>query len=164
MPAFRFRFETLLAHRRREEERCQRALATQLRKQMVMRGQLSGLQSDIDHARARLGDALVGAVDLTAVGGFTRFSAQTTVRGRQLVERLGQLEHLIGAARRTLMDAVRQRKALETLRERDHHAWTLDRRRVEQAQLDEQAALAWARQSAQTAAHQSARSATEASA
>jgi len=154
MPAFRFRFETLLAHRRREEEGRQRELATVLRKQLVMRGQLSGLQSDLEGARRQLGDALRGAVDLTAVGGFTRFSAQTTVRGRQLVERLSQLEHLIQSARRALMEAVRQRKALETLRERDHDAWTRDRRRVEQAQLDEQAAQAWSR-NARTASNAS---------
>ena len=153
MPTFRFRFETLLAHRGREEERCQRELATVLRKQLVMRGQLSVMQSDIDGARKQLGDALVGTVDFTEVGGFTRFSAQTTVRGRQLVERLGQLEHLIGAARQALMEAVRQRKALETLRERDHHAWTLDRRRVEQAHMDEQAAQAWARSTSGPAPH-----------
>ncbi len=145
MPAFRFRFETLLAHRRREEEGRQRELAEVLRKQLVMRGQLSGLQSDIDGARRQLGEALSGAVDLTAVGGFTRFSAQTTLRGRQLVDRLAQLEHLILAARRALMEAVRQRKALETLRERDQDRWKRDRQRIEQAQLDEQAAQTWSR-------------------
>ena len=145
MPVFRFRFETLLAHRRREEEGRQRELAEVLRKQLVMRGQLSGLQSDIDGARRQLGEALSGAVDLTAVGGFTRFSAQTTLRGRQLVDRLAQLEHLILAARRALMEAVRQRKALETLRERDQDRWKRDRQRIEQAQLDEQAAQTWSR-------------------
>ncbi len=145
MASFRFRFEILLAHRRREEERCQRELATQLRKQMVMRGQLSSMQTDIDEARRDLGGALVGAVDLTAVRGFTRFTAQTTVRGRQLVERLAQLEHLIAYARKQLMEAVRQRKALDTLRERDREAWQMEQRQAEQAQLDEQAAQAWAR-------------------
>ena len=157
MPAFRFRFETLLTHRRREEERCQRELALVLRKQ-------TGDARPADRpavgnrrcARRKLGESLKGAVDLTAVGGFTRFSAQTTVRGRQLVERLGQLEHLIAAARRTLMEAVRQRKALETLRERDHDAWNRDRQRVEQAQLDEQAALAWSRNMSRDAAEASA--------
>jgi len=144
-------FETLLAHRRRQEEGCQRELAMVLRKQMVMRGQLRGLQADIEGARRQLGDALTGSVDLTAVGGFTRFSAQTTLRGRQLVERLGELEHLIVASRQTLMEAVRQRKALETLRERDHDAWMFDQRRSEQAKLDEQAAQAWSRAAAHAA-------------
>lgn len=145
MPAFQFRFETLLAHRRREEERCQRELATEMRKQMVMRGQLASMQTDIDGARRDLGGALLGAVDLTAVRGFTRFTAETTIRGRQLVERLAQLEHLIAYARKQLMEAVRQRKALDTLRERDREVWQLAQRQAEQARLDEQAAQAWAR-------------------
>ncbi|MEE9403394.1 MAG: flagellar FliJ family protein [Algisphaera sp.] len=149
MATFEFRFETVLKQRRREEERCQGAVAEQLRKQGAMRGQLSVLQDDIAESRRSLGDALTGTLDLSRVGEFTRFSAQGTLHGRQLVERLAGMEQLILVARRALIEAVRQRKALETLRDRDHVAWKIMQDRREQAALDEQAAQMWFRNKSQ---------------
>ena len=131
MPVFCFRFETLLRQRRREEERRQAELARQLRMQLVLRSQLSTIQNEIVDARHKLGGALVGAVDLSRVGDFTRFSMQGTLRGRQLVQKLAELEGTVIKAREVLGDALRQRKALELLRERDHAEWKRGQNRRE---------------------------------
>ena len=145
MAAFNFRFEHVLDLRRREEDTRQRELAVQLRKQHVLHDQLRQLQGEITRARHDLGTALVGAVDLSRVGQFTRFSAEGTLRGQQIVARLAQLDRQVADARAALNEAVRKRKALETLRERDETAWRLKQARREQAELDERAAAGFAR-------------------
>jgi flagellar FliJ protein len=145
MPKFTFRYETLLRHRRTIEDRCQRELATRVRTRMILTDQLAGMQQDITRSKGDLGDALVGRVDLSRVGEFTRFNAQATVRGRQMVGRLAELEQQVESARQTLLQATRQRKALDVLRERDLAEWKREQARRETAELDEIAGQAYTR-------------------
>ena len=143
---FTFRYETLLKHRRLLEDKAQRQLAEQVRTRMILTDQLTQMQQDIGRSKGDLGTALVGRVDLSRVGDFTRFNAQATVRGRQLVQRLAQLQTREDAARQHLLDATRQRKALELLRDKDHAQWQADQERREVAELDELASQAYTRQ------------------
>jgi flagellar export protein FliJ len=145
MPRFTFRYETLLQHRRNVEDRCQRDLAARVRTKMILTDQLGTMQQDLGRSKRDLGDALVGKVDLARVGTFTRFNAEATVRGRQLVQRLAQLEQQVEAARVALAGAMQQRKALELLRERDLEQWKKQQARKETAELDELAGQAYTR-------------------
>ena len=142
---FTFRYDTLLKHRRILEDRAQRQLADQVRTRMILTDQLTQMQQDIGRSKGDLGDALVGRVDLSRVGDFTRFNAQATVRGRQLVQRLAQMQAKEDAARRQLLDATRQRKALELLRDKDRAAYDADQERRETAELDELSSQAYTR-------------------
>ena len=144
MATFTFRYQVLLEHRRHVEDLAQRELANQVRTQMILTDQLREMQLSISRSKGDLGQALVGKVDLTSVGGFTRFNAQSTVRGRQLVQRLAQLEKHVEKARGELLEATRQRKALELLRDRDHEQWKLMQDRRETAELDDLANQAYA--------------------
>ncbi|MEM8739787.1 MAG: flagellar export protein FliJ [Planctomycetota bacterium] len=146
MPTFTFRYETLLQHRRNLEDQAQRVLAERVRTQMILTDQLRAMQNTITDSKRDLGSALVGRLDLSRVGEFTRFTADATVRGRQLVARLAELEPQIAAARAALLDATRQRQALELLRERDHDRWRREQDRRETAALDEASAQAYTRQ------------------
>ena len=146
MPKFIFRYETLLRHRRNIEDRCQRQLAERVRTQMIMTEQLRGMQQTIVDSKRDLGNALVGQIDLSRVGEFTRFNAQSTVRGRELVQRLAQLEPQIEEARQQLLHASQQRKALELLRERDLKQWKRELDRKEAAELDELSAQSYTRE------------------
>ncbi|MEM7626406.1 MAG: flagellar export protein FliJ [Planctomycetota bacterium] len=146
MPKFSFRYEALLRHRRNIEDRCQRRLAEHVRTQMIMTEQLRGMQQSIVDSKRDLGGALVGKIDLSRVGEFTRFNAQSAVRGRQLVQRLAELEPQIDSARQQLLRATQQRKALELLRERDLEQWRRDMDRKETAELDELSAQAYTRE------------------
>lgn len=146
MPQFTFRYETLLQHRRNIEDRYQRQLAERVRTQMIMTDQLRAMQQTIKDSKRDLGGVLVGKLDLSQVGEFTRFNAQSTVRGRQLVQRLAQLEPQIEEARNELLRATQQRKALELLRERDLEAWKREIERKETAELDELSAQAYTRE------------------
>lgn len=146
MPRFTFRYETLLAHRRNIEDRCQKQLAERLRTQMILSGHLRSMQQTILDSKRDLGRALVGGVDLSRVGEFTRFNAESTLRGRQLVRKLAELEPQVEAARQQLLGATAQRKALELLRDRDREAWRREQERRETAELDELAAQAYTRE------------------
>ena len=146
MPQFTFRYETLLQHRRNLEDQAQRALAERVRTQMILTDQLRSMQTQITESKRDLGDALVGKIDLSRVGEFTRYNADSTVRGRELVKRLAELETLVEAARQELLGATQQRKALDLLRERDLKKWKLEQDRKETAELDELASQAYTRQ------------------
>lgn len=146
MPQFVFRYETLLNHRRDIEDQCQRELASQMRARMIMTDQLRGMQQDITDSKHRLGSSLVGKVDLSQVGDFTRYNQQATVRGRQLVKRIAEVEIKVVHARQQLLHATQQRKALELLRERDLKQWRKEMDRKETAELDELAAQAFIRE------------------
>lgn len=146
MPKFTFRYESLLQHRRNLEDRCQRQLAERVRTQMILTDQLKGMQQTIVRSKSDLGDALTGKIDLSRVGEFTRYNAESTVRGRQLVHRLAELETHIDAARQALLQATQQRKALDLLRERDFKLWRREQERKETAELDELASQAYTRE------------------
>lgn len=145
MAKFIFRYESLLQHRRNIEDQRQRELAGRVRTQMIMTDQLRGMQGQIGQSKRELGDALVGKVDMSRVGEFTRYNADSTVRGRQLVKKLAELGVQVEAARRSLLEATHQRKALDLLRERDLKQWKLEQDRRETAELDEMSAQAYTR-------------------
>lgn len=146
MPQFTFRYESLLQHRRNLEDQAQRQMAERVRTQMILTDQLRGMQTQITDSKRDLGDALVGKIDLSRVGEFTRYNADSTVRGRQLVKRLAELETQVQAARQQLLGATQQRKALDLLRERDLKQWKIEQDRRETAELDELASQAYTRE------------------
>ncbi|MBB6430740.1 flagellar export protein FliJ [Algisphaera agarilytica] len=145
MPKFIFRYESLLQHRRNLEDQAQRKMAERVRTQMILTDQLRGMQQQISDSKRDLGGALVGKVDLSQVGEFTRFNADSTVRGRQLVQRLAELKVQVEAARQQLVNAMQQRKALDLLRERDLKKWKTEQDRKETAELDDLASQAYTR-------------------
>ena len=137
MPAFRFRFETLLRHRRGVEDQRQRRLAQHERCRMILLGQLRQMQQTIRDSKHEMADGLVGKVNLQAVSGFARYSGQVNQRAQQIVVRLAELVKRIEQARAELQEAVRQRKSLELLRQRHHEKWRRAQDRLETNELDQ---------------------------
>ena len=120
-------------------------MAERVRTQMILTEQLRNMQTQITESKRDLGDALVGKIDLSRIGEFTRYNADSTVRGRELVKRLAELETQVEAARQQLLSATQQRKALDLLRERDLLEWKREQDRKETAELDELASQAYTR-------------------
>lgn len=137
MAAFRFRFETLLRHRRAVEDRHQRQLAQHLRRRMIFHDQIRQMQDTIRSSKHELGQGLVGKVDLEAISGFARYSGHATQRAQQLTVPLAALEGQIVEARGHLLEAVRRCKALERLRDRHLGDWRRAEDRRENIELDE---------------------------
>lgn len=145
MAGFKFRFQSILQHRQRIEDECQRDLARLMRSRMIFQDQLQKMQDTIRESKQQMAGSLVGKVDLSQVSGFASYSHQVTNRGRELVTRLTQVEHQINEARQCLLNASRQRKALDRLREKHHNQWQREQDRREAAALDELATQRYAR-------------------
>jgi len=145
MAKFQFRFQTLLAHQRRVEDQRQRELAQQLRSRMILHDQIRDMQDTIRESKQSMADGLVGNVDLTRVGQFARYSGNAAARARQIVMKLAGLEKEIEAARQLLLEATKQRKALELLRDKHEAQWRYEQNRRETNELDELATTRYAR-------------------
>lgn len=145
MAKYTFRYQTLLDHRHRLEDEAQRELARHLRTRSILHDQLRGQQDTITRSKHDLSGALVGKVDLAAVGQFARYNSTVAVRARQIVSRLAGLEKEITAARDHLLDATRNRKALELLHERHLAQWKREQDLREAAELDDLTTQRYAR-------------------
>ncbi len=146
MSTFRFKFQTLLAHHRRVEDQRQRDLAQLLRTRMILHDQIRDMQDTIRESKQSMADGLVGNVDLIRVGQFARYSGHAAARARQIVVKLASLENKVEEARASLLEATKQRKALELLRDKHEAKWRYEQNRRETNELDELASTRYARQ------------------
>jgi len=137
MPAFVFKLEPVLRQRQMAEDQRQRELAQLMRHQMIMMDQLRQMQQTISGSKQDLAGSLVGKVDLQAVSGFARFSGQTTQRAHGLVRKLAELEQQVQAARQRLIEASRERRAIEKLKQNRYEQWKREHERREAAVMDE---------------------------
>ena len=140
MTAFTFRHAAPLKQAALAEQDAQRTLAALLRKRHIFETQLGDMQQTIRTAKADLGAKLVGKVDLAAIGQVARYAGDSTLRGRQIVQRLAVIDRQLNAARSELAERTQRRKSFELLRDRDLTEWTRKQRRKEIAVLDEVAA------------------------
>lgn len=145
MPAFVFHLEPVLRQRQRAEDQLQRELAQFLRQQLIFQNQLRAMQQDISDDKRRMAASLVGVVDVSRIRQHAAHSGQVTMRAHQIVLRLAALESQVEQSRERLNRAVRARKAIELLRDRQHRRWKQEQDRREAAQLDELAVQRFAR-------------------
>jgi flagellar protein FliJ len=141
---FRFRLDPVLGHRERiEQERAgehARALADQLAAQRVF----DDLATKRDELRARLvrEHARFDAESLRSTYLHLDYLDRALVAARQRVDAcIAETER----ARRRLIEAAKDRKVLETLKERRREAFQLDAALADQRELDDQNARAFER-------------------
>ena len=141
---FRFRLDPVLQHRARiEQERAgehARALADQLAAQRMF----DGIATKRDELRARLvrEHAQFDAEALRSTYLHLDYLDRALVAARQRVDAcIAQTER----ARQKLVDAAKERKVLETLKERRHEAFRHEAALADQRELDDQNARAFER-------------------
>ena len=144
MQPFQFKYKTVLRQREVIEQGKQRALAKLMHQRNAMVSRLREMQETISHSKREAAGGLVGTVDLNAIAGIARYSASCALQGNTLVREIAQLETLVEQARNELIEASKNRKALELLRDRQRQAWELEQRRMEASRLDEQTTQAYA--------------------
>jgi len=145
MARFTFRYQSILNHREKAEQLCQRALAELLHERNALMQKLTTMQQTISQAKRDAADGLVGSVNLEQVAGVARYSARCTAEGHGVVRRVADLETRVEQARNRLLEASRERQALGLLRDKQQQAWELEQRRMEAKQLDELNAQAYTR-------------------
>jgi len=137
MAVFRFQFETVLRHRRSLEEARLRELRALADQRAAMQAEIRGLQEAITRSRRELGGSLIGKVDLVQVARFAQFGGQTRFRVQGIALGMAALERSIGQATQLVVEARRDRRALEVLRERRFEAWKREQDRREAVELDD---------------------------
>ncbi|HAI12112.1 MAG TPA: flagellar export protein FliJ [Phycisphaerales bacterium] len=146
MAKFAFKLDPVLRQRQMIEDQKQRELAQLMRKRMIFHNQLRSIQTELTDSKGQLADGLIGEVDMTRVAQFARFSGQSQVRAQTIVRELAGLESRIVEAQKQLVEAMRQRKALDLLRDKQYKAWKRTQQRREASRLDDLATQAYTRQ------------------
>lgn len=145
MARFRFKYEAVLKQRQAAEDQAQRELAKHMRHRNILRDQLARMQQTMRDSKQQLSEGLVGQVDVERIREFARYSGQVTLQARQALEQLAQIEQRLETARTELTEAMRQRKAMEVLRDKQYQQWLAEQRRRETVELDELAVQRYAR-------------------
>ncbi|MEM7681077.1 MAG: flagellar FliJ family protein [Planctomycetota bacterium] len=138
---YRFRYEPILLKARADERSRQRDLALLLRQRIEMHDKLRGQQQTLAGSKRDLAGALIGKVDLSAVGDVARYGAGVEADGHSVVRQLALVEQQVVVARERLLEATRKRRSLERLEEQGRDTWRRDVRRADQKECDEAAQI-----------------------
>jgi len=138
MARFVFNLEGVLTQREHIERQRQRDLAeaqgVAARLEMELKG-VEGTQSDA--LRDLRDNRLVGTIDLPFLAAHRRFMLATQKKGMDIVQKIANAQRTVDTARAALMDAAKQRKAIEILRDKRYELWKKEQARKETDALDE---------------------------
>lgn len=138
MPEFRFHLETLLRLRRITRDECRLRLAESQRADAALQEQLSALAAESNRLRAQCREVTgPGVVDLDRLAGAERYATLLRTKQDELQRARETLAVEIQSRRVALLEADRDAKALEKLRERQKHRHRREAERHEMKRLDE---------------------------
>jgi flagellar FliJ protein len=145
MARFRFRLEPLLRARRLAEQARQRAVAEIERERLTLEDRLRRQQQFISEGKQEMRDRMTGELDVDSM----RLHAGATMRlmrdAERMVIALAGVHQRLDAARSELIEATRDRRAVELLRERRFEQWRAAIEKADDAAIDELAVHAAAR-------------------
>ena len=138
MAKFRFRLEAVLSLRERIEKEKQRRVA-------AIGQEIQGVVRTIHETRLRITEEnhrlgkkeLTGTLDMQYIANEKRFVGNLHLRIALAMDKLRKLEEQQAAARAQLMEAARERKVIEKLREKQFDAWRIEQDRKDAALTDE---------------------------
>jgi len=143
---FRFRLETLLRLRSAERDQRRTELAKALRAEELLRGEeqiLEGRQTEAAERSRQLKSP--GAANVDALLETHRYEVVLAAQRRQLKQQIAQVETETERRRQALVEADRQLRVLEKLRERQAATWKKENERQEAKQFDELAIVGYGR-------------------
>jgi flagellar FliJ protein len=144
MAKFRFQLDAVLRQRLAIERQKQLGVAELERERVEMENQIRTLQSSLATEKQTMREALAPKADpilLRDVRAQANASLHLVARAQQTVLKLAGVHARLDRARRDLLEAVTQRRAVETLKQRRYEAWLLEQRGVEARALDEMAVM-----------------------
>ena len=137
MARFRFRLEPLLRARRSTEQTHQRAVAELERRRRTLEEHLRSAQDRIASGKREQTGRLVGALDVSALRSQAGWTIQHLRQAQRLLLELAGTHRRLEEARSKLIEATKQRRAVELLRERRFSEWKRRIAKAEDAALDE---------------------------
>jgi len=145
MARFRFKLDPLLRARQHVERQRQRAVAELERQRLALEDELRRRQAFIVAGKQALRDHLVGELAMPALRAHAGSTVQVMREAERIVLELAGVHKRLEAARARLIEAARDRRALELLREHRFARWKAEIGKAEDEALDELAVHAAAR-------------------
>lgn len=140
MPKFTFQLEGVLSLRKRAEQQAQRSLAERTAHAASLRAEIERLNNDLVSATNELRSGhLQGAVNVAYLTAHRRYTQSVAKRGGDLMTKLAHAEREVTKARQQLSEAAKQRKVLETLRDKQEARWRAELIRRELLEADDDA-------------------------
>ena len=141
MAVFRFKLQSLLDLRTREEDACRSAHRSLLGEKSRIEHLLLEHQRVIQEGKHSMRSSMLGTVDTTALRLHSHAALGLMKEAQAAAIALAGLGRRIQVAARELEVARGRRRAVESLRERRHREWKLLQERREVAALDELATI-----------------------
>jgi flagellar FliJ protein len=145
MRKFRFKLQTVLEHRRFREDRLQGELGELRREEAREVARLGELCCELESAREAILDGLAGnepADELERRDEYAK-AKRDDVRVQELT--LDAVRQRVDAKREEVIEAMKRRKVLEALRDKQESAYLYESARAEQNELDADASVRYAR-------------------
>src|SRR5688572_13945709 len=138
MAKFVFKLEAVLRQRKHVEGEKQRALALIQSQMTALRNELRLINETVQTSTSDLREnRLTGRLDLHFLAAHRRFTLATQRKAMNLVQKMALVQRSVDEAQQALVEAMKQRKAIEKLREKHHQRWRDEIARKEANQLDE---------------------------
>jgi flagellar FliJ protein len=138
MARFVFQLQGVLRHREQVEREKMRIVAE-------AQGRLTALETELRALDQRVQDAsknarenhLVGVLDMAFIAAHRRFMNSAQRQAMELVQTMGKAKQQLGEAQKHLLEAAKQKKIIEKLREKQHARWQAEQAHAETIALDE---------------------------
>jgi hypothetical protein len=144
MAKFVFRLASVLKQRLAIERTKQAAVAALESRRVALEQSLRDMQRTIDDARAQWREMLhagasgaVSAADIRGAGMQAAASFSSQAAGHRIVIQLAGVHTHLKKARAELVEAMKARRAIELLREKQLEEWKLEQRRLDTNAMDE---------------------------
>ena len=138
MPTFRFNLKAVLRQRELAEQQRQREFADVQREYAAMEAELRALDESVKATTDDLRqNHLVGRISVEYLSAHRRFTLAMQRKAVEHAQRMATVKQRLDAARAVLVEAAKDRKAMEKLRDRRQEDWKADQDRREAAATDE---------------------------
>lgn len=138
MPKFVFHLEGLLRQRKTVMEQRQRELALVQQQMTALDAQLRALDASMRATERDMREnRLIGKLDLAFLAAHRRYAIDMQRRAVAIARKMADVQVLIDQAKRNLLEATKQKKIVEKLRERQFERWREALNRREAAEIDE---------------------------
>ena len=145
MSAFRFRLKAVATLREQTRDRIAEAVAEVQEAQRIVQEQIHQLQREIDEALKQRQTASLGIVRIDRLLMVQRHQLMLEAQREQAVQQLRLLDEEYERRRALLVEAEKEVKAMEKLRETQKGRWEQDQLEAEQKQIDEWASTQYMR-------------------
>jgi flagellar FliJ protein len=138
MAQFVFQLEGVLRHRERLEKERQRDLAIAQAEMMRLEGELTALNQQVRQSTTDVRENhLVGRLDMGYLAAHRRYMLGMQRKALALAQRMAAQQRQVEEAQKALMEASKQRKIMEKLKERRQRNWAAAMAFREAGALDE---------------------------